>query len=376
MSLRTFIRSLLDRIRQALDRYRVRRFHRLGLPSVRDTLAHQPSALPPAPASLRMPAYRPADDGHDYQAPEPSLRWMAGEKTPALRLTTTKALPPAPPELAVLRLDAWHKRPDRLPFDRTPRRVASLGQVRPEVFGVEEAQTRVERAAPPPLADPLLVPAPHRPASPVRLRPPEALGQVAPEAFGLAADGTPPTELEPVAARSVMKLPRARASFLFRFTEPASVERILSPAFSSPTDGLEEKLEPFFDRPDPGAHPPVAARIDETVAHSLDEVREQFLLRRGIGRVEVDEWELGSLEALDGLGRGSIRVFSGVAFEDLQPEPVEPLRMRLENPPVDLAPSIEASVDARTMLARALADFSSDPARPPPVPELPERFRR
>lgn len=372
MSVGSFFAAFVQRLRRALDRVRVRRLLRLGLPTVQEAL--EQNALPAPPASLRMPAYRPADEGPDYQAPAPSLRWLAGQSPPPLLLASTRALPPPRRELAVLRLDAF-RLPAPLPFDRTPPVEAPLALARPELFGVEEEGTRIERTVPPPLADPTLSRAPAS-VDTARLRPPDALHHVEPRAFGLAEDGTPATEVEPLQPRPVMKLARARASFLFRFTEPQSVERILSPTFVSPNEGLEERIEPFFNRPEAGAQVPVEASIDESVGHALDEVREQFLLRRGIGRVEVDESELGRLEAIDGLARGSIKVFSGITFEDLQPEPVEPLKMRLANPPVDMAPSIEASTDAWAMLARALADFSSDPTKPPPVPDLPGRFKR
>lgn len=371
MTLPVFVLSLWNRLLRAFERWRAQRYLRRGLPTVRD--AQGQLALPEAPGSLlgiRVPPPLPANEGTDYAAASTSLSWLGGSLGGGFRLSSTRIVGPSPEDLTVLRSDVWPLDGARPPIDRTPGLQPSLGLAKPAIFGIDADTTRVERSVPPPLADTHLSRFKFSPVRSVRLAPAPDSGVVKPTAFGLAADATPASETHPIEPLRPVPMARARASFLFRYTDDLSVGRILPRAFAVPVESLEERLAPYFERPDAGAGVPTEASRDNEVASALDEVREQFQLRRGIGRAEMDDSELGELGVSRGFAAGAIKAFTGLEFEVLQPDPVDRLRLHLENPPVDMAPSIEAPSLAFASLARALAEFPPD-GPPPPVPVLP-----
>lgn len=371
MTLPLFVLSLWARLRRAFDRWRVRRFIRLGLPVVRDGSGQL--ALPESTEPLlniRIPPPLPTNEGTDYVAASPSLRWLGGEQEGGFRLAATRVGNVPLQDLSILRLDVWPIERARSPIDRTPRPTVSLGLVNPEIFGVDEDTTRLERSVPPPLADEHLARLQVTPIQAQRLPSMPDPGVLSPTSFGLAPDATPASETHPLEPIRSVPMARARASFLFRYVDPLSVERILPRVFHAPTESLEQRLAPYFERPDAGAGVPREADTNSEVTSALDEVREQFQLRRGIGRAEMDNSEMGSLDLPRGFAGGSIKAFTGLEFEHLQPEPIERLRLHLENPPVDMAPFIEAPTLAYASLVRALSEFPPD-GPPPPVPVLP-----
>lgn len=370
---RAFIIALWERLRRFVDRWRVRRFVRQGLPTVRDVLLEEAPPLLPPPLSLRAPDRLPPEEGSYFEAPTPSLDWLGRQSArPLLRLASTVALPPPLRPLSTLRPGVWGRSRTLGALDRTPLISAELSIARPEYFGATGERTPIEARVPPPLVSSELLEERETLSSPARLLPPLPVGVAHPESFGLSPDCTPATEVSPLLPLKPLGMARARASFLFRFTDPRSTERMLTREFHTPSETLEERLAEWFEPTTLGAGEPVEGEVDSELSSYLDEVREQFQLRRGIGRAEMDETELGQLEPLDGYAGGAIRVYSGLSFDNLQPDPVPVLRMRLENPPVDMSPSIEAPTDALKALMHAFAEFPPD-GSPPPVPTLPER---
>lgn len=125
-----------------------------------------------------------------------------------------------------------------------------------------------------------------------------------------------------------------------------------------PTFGeqVARKLERFFEPPAIGAREAgVLWELDGELDAQMGEVCEPFKLRRGIERLAREDDENGALVA-PGPAESAIRTFTGLAFTDLQPEPVEPLKLRLERPPPDMTPTIESAQAQLEWLVRALQE--------------------
>lgn len=366
--------ALLAACVAAVDRLRVRWFRWRRLPTVRERLVA--GALPPPPRPLtvlRIPPARAPEHEQEWHSIDGSLDVVSGRPTPSFRLASTRMLPAPLRPLSVLEPDRWDTAPRRTHRGPAAPRLAvettrdahapraakpTLAVFRPEAFGLDgtAGESRHERAAPPlrratHLNDPLAF---ERPA------PLAPLDVVRPEAFGLAPDATPATELDPIEPMRPPRLPRARATFTFKYVDRYRESLILHDVPQQQGEEIEESVQGFFAESTMGASEPSLREPPAELKAALDHVREQYLLRRDIGRPELGETDLGRLTAVEGLSFGAIQEFTGLEFESLQPEPVEPLRMRLEAPPPDMAPTIEASELALRRLIAALGEFPDD----------------
>lgn len=125
-----------------------------------------------------------------------------------------------------------------------------------------------------------------------------------------------------------------------------------------PTFGekVAQSLDRFFEPPAIGARGAgVFWELDGELDAQLGEVCEPFKLRRGIERLERGDDENGEF-VIPGPAESAIRTFTGLAFTDLQPEPVEPLKLRLERPPPDMTPTIESAQAQLAWLVRAVRE--------------------
>lgn len=364
--LRALVAALVAALTAAAGRVRVRWYRRQKLPLVREALAARSlaPASPPITALRVSPGPLLADDrGPDYLSVPSSSRLVQGRPAPVFRIASTRILPPPARELAVLRPELWNveaRRALRSPgfVQRRPgERAALLGRLpalpppqpvvaRPEVFGLDEAlaSTRLERA----LRGPHLVEALMGRRRPVveapRPLPRAPLGVVDPAAFGLDPDARPAALAVPVEPRHPPRLPRARATFHARFVDPHPSEAFykdLPPTFG---ESVLEGAEAFFDASGlGGSDRPDEWDVGDELEERLQEVREQFTLRRDIDRYEYDPADLDNLEGVSTGVMEAISTFTGLEFVDLDPEPFRPLQLRLDAPPPDMAPFTESA---------------------------------
>jgi len=373
--------ALLPVLARLLGRWLARWYARRE-PRVRELLLRGRALPPPAGPLLvlRVPESRPGDAGY-WTDVASSTQLIRGREPRAGTLARVRILPAA---VAVDARPAWQPRPLRRPLRATRivparpgERAATLvrdpatrsllrGAARPAIFGVDErtGRSRAERR-PLPLCRPAIRPrrAPARSAFAPLRRP--TLPVFDARKLGLAEDATPPTELAPVEPRRPPRQPPARATFVANYVEPARGERVWKDYPTTLGETVRDRIE-SSDGPELGATAVESTWDVEELQEPLQEVREQFLLRRDVDKLEREEDELGKLanQLLD-LDLQSMYSFTGVEFMDLQPEPVEPLRMRLENPPVSMEPSIAEPAAQLDALVKAMLSHGE-----PPVPEV------
>lgn len=363
------------------------------LPRVRDALS---LGLPPAPPA-RLTALQPTrgalaagERSADYVSIPDSARLVTGREAPVHRVASTRILPPEPLELAVFRPDRWdiagrrhfvapgfqHPSPGQqaeLQAHSHEPRAPFASALRLEYFGLDASlgSARPEREAPENRVDSELPRHRPHPFRTARLEPQAPLEVTRPERFDLAEDGTPAVAAVPVQVeRYAIRLPKGRAWFVAKHVSMPAWERLERDYPTTFGETVEEGVAGFFGPNAIGAtDKPFHWEPKSEIEDQMGEVKEQFGLRRDLDRVEFDETDLAKQKLETPLDLQSIFEYSGLEFMAYQPEPVEVLRMQLENPPVSLAPFVEPHEDALRYLASALREFSAD--NPPPVPHVP-----
>lgn len=357
---RALIAAVVSAITVAWGRLRARWYRHRRLPLVREALER--ATLPAASITAVTPPagpLAPADGSPDYLSIPHSTRLLKGGRSNAFRVASTRILPAPPRELAVLRSEPWNvevrraltPRPRLTASDErlsisTPEpilRVASA-VARPEHFGVSDdlaTTTRERGLASAPWTQARLVPG-RAPATTAPLHIEREPGVARPEALGLSPDGRPAAETVPAPRRHPPRLSLARATFQARYVDPVPSEAFHREVPISLGETMLEGAEAFFDPPAIGAQ----NRVDEweigsELTEQMEAVREQFLLRRDIDRVDYDASELTDIEGVSTEVDEAITAFTGLEFETLQPEPFAPLKMRLEAPSPDMAPPTE-----------------------------------
>lgn len=370
----------------ALNRVRVRWYRHQRLPTVRESLAAGSlRLLPGRDVVFHVPAGRltAADSSPHYDSTPSSLLLLAGRPAPFFRLASTLILPTPPSDLSILRASCWPLADRPLttsqpsvraaaerPLTQGPRLPAvHLPAAKPSYFGVNSdlSTTRPEREAPRLTADPALARFRLWVPQAARLPARPSLHVFEPARFGLLASGGPPLDDQPTPPRLPPKLRPADACFRASRVDRVRAEHLVELQRPHFGEGIEEGVESFFNAPRLGASTLHETRQqDPKIEAALEEVREQYLLRRDIERPEIDKDEIGRLQPPEGgLGVEVMRTYTGLTFEDFQPQPVPVLRMRLENPPLDMAPSIEASQAQLAWLMRAVREHVDEP---PPKP--------
>ncbi len=385
-SMRKLLVALLAALGALLNRLRARWYRWRRLPTVRDQLwsgTLRPLALgavrvPPAPVL--------ADDrSPDYLSIPSSSRLLGGKPSPLFRVASTRILPAPARPLSALRADRWNVEQRRSmpePVSKflrpgetalrtpnlaaLPRRASTVA--RPERFGLDaNLSTRTERALPALEVSTALdtrglgfggVPFVPSPSTALPMGGSQrGIGLADPTAFGLDADIRPAAESVPAPRRLPPKLSPARANFVVRYVDPQRSEVLVKPIISTWGDHFEKSVEPYFGIPDLGADDDVYEwEVDDDVADQMKEVREQMFLRRDITRTEFDGNDLGRQERGDEEVLAAIETFTGLEFEDAEPEPWAPLKMRLETPPIDLAPPTESAERDLARLVAAIRD--------------------
>ena len=333
-------------VQRTLGRRTARRLLAEGTPRVRDhlgelppaSLALAPRASPSLPTARLTPPLTPL-----VGVTRPERFGLAGE---SLRPGASRS--PAPER--------------RVPSVRLPRRlplsIYSLGQARPERFGLDEAlRTRAEQARPELSSDtPLAPPAPM--LAPRPAPEPPSLARLELSRFRLDAEARPAAER--VSLERPERDPRAsRNTVLARsLVAPRAMER-------TAVDDLPEvhPLEAFYawiESRTPKALDTATANTwqqPSDVEEALGECREQFLLRRGVERVEISGESKPEFAPRDGVSLNGIESFAAPRREDLaieSPEAFEPARL-MAMATVGAAPSKEARELLRT-LAGALRE--------------------
>jgi hypothetical protein len=244
-----------------------------------------------------------------------------------------------------------------------------LGRARPAHFRLDaDLRTPAERERPRTLGE-RPPRAPPRPPAPARLRPPRDPGRAEPSRFRLDDDFTLPPERIGPAPRKPAQSIGFPARFWTQFVDPGrtlySTPPFAAPPTSDWTQRHQERVEAqtFGGNPE-GLYPYEHAEAD-AIEDAMDEVREQFFLRRDVNRVELSDEEMEvSLER---------ETIERPAMEPLTPEFVPPVTFeewqKLDIPlalavPQGPAPSGEALSLLRT-LQQALAEDPAPPPRPP-----------
>jgi len=386
----TFLARLRWTFRWWLARWRARWRFRDDASTIAARLADGRALPGPLDSNARpLPAPEPrALPDTDFHSVPEATRAVTGREAPTFRLASIRMLPPPPLELGIVRLSAWPldvaKPPPAPPVEHRPgARALSLARsapVRhvtasfvPARFGLDPASvsTRVERA-PAPLPRGPLRPSLRINLSPdvaARLKPPDP-GVVRPEHFGLDAALQLPTEANALPARLPLPLSPARANFRAKWIDPVHPhERAGLVVPESFGERVRTKVAPLFASKAVGASGQWREKaIDPAVGEALEQVHEQFLLRRDVPKMDEPYDDLVSkVQNTSRLG-APIKAFTGLTFVDLQPTPVKALQMKLERPPPDMAPLVEPTMLALAELVRTVRDHPDAP--PPPLPDV------
>ncbi len=373
---RALFAALVALLAAAVDRVRVRWYRHRRLPTVRASLAAGQLPPPGRLTALRVPDQPLAADDRspDYLSIPSSSRLVTGRPSLPFRVASTRILPPPLRPLEVVRVaePAWLQPPP--PPRRKALRLPALAAlpegppvlVRPELFGLapRELSTRTERAGLPPKLLGALV----REREPLVEAPsprPRPIGVADPTAFGLTPGAQPAAEAVPLPRRHPPRLSRARANFHVRYVDPQRTESFLPPLVTTWGELFDKSVEGYFGDPDLGAIEDVFEwEIDDEIEVQMRAVREQFTLRRDINRHEFDPDELGRLEQEGDEALAAIQAFTGLAFEDLEPEPWAPLKMRLALPLVEVAPFTESAERQLAWLLSAIKEHPPEEAAP------------
>lgn len=374
------VRTLVARLDAWLDRLRVRWYRWRRLPTVADLLAAG-SPLPGPPARALPPADAPLDspDPRRFTSIPSTVLLLSGRPAPIFRVASTTMLPPPPVPLEVLRALSWplgDRAPPR-PVDPPPSvgerggRLTSVPTPRPPFAPVRSEAFQ--------LSDDLDSSRPERrgPATRPALRPTVRvnLAGVAPRRkpsapaptldlrkFGLLPDGRPPSEDPPFESRQPRLLPPGPASFVAKYVDPVRApESWVLPPPETFGEKVRTKVARFFVEVKLGASgQPKERAVRDDVEDWMQEVREQFLLRRDTEKVELDQEDLGSLA--EGVRQPeAIRAYTGLTFTELEPEPFRPLEIRLANPSVDMVPTVESLERRVAQLVAAVREPREEP---------------
>lgn len=336
-----FFSSLAVAIARLARRLRGWWLRRQGLPTVREAL--EAGKLPcPRVTALPQPPPLPSDPKRFHSVPA-GARTMAGLPDDIFVVARTTILPPLPAPLSRV---------------RPPEPLGEIGVARPNYFGVDENGESAKRERETPSV-PVPPPSPPPIRTAARERPERPLATFDPRRFGLTSEALPVTEDPPLPARRPMPLSRSRATFIARYVEAEREAGFAPEVPPTQGEGVAAWAAERLDRPRPGPSGDILEwEQEEDVVENLGHVREQFLLRRDVSRAEFDADDLASPEPMAGVTLSSMKAFTGLTFEDLQPEPHESLKLRLENPPPDMKPTVEEAQAQLAWLVRAVREHS------------------